>query len=116
MAFNDISLLTAVSNDISYESSFAQPLERFSKSGDLLVTISSSGNSPNIIASIKAAKENGVNIITLSGMNPENKSRISGDLNFFIKAPYYGWVECGHQVLLHCWLDKYMEKYLGKIS
>ena len=45
MAFNDQALMTAVSNDICYEQSFAMPLKRFANPGDMLVTISSSGNS-----------------------------------------------------------------------
>src|SRR5210317_197140 len=57
LAFNDQALMTALSNDISYEQSFAMPLKRFANSGDILVTISSSGNSPNVIAAIEAARE-----------------------------------------------------------
>ena len=57
MAFNDIALMTAVSNDISYEQCFSTPLLRFAGEGDILVTISSSGNSSNIINAIKTARE-----------------------------------------------------------
>jgi len=112
MAFNDQALLTAVSNDIAYEDSFAFPLKRFADTGDVLVTISSSGNSPNIVKCISAAQELGLCVVTLSGMKEDNRSRQIGDLNFFINDMSYGIVECAHQVLLHTWLDKYMEENL----
>ncbi len=108
-AFNDVALMTAVSNDISYEECFAVPLKRFARSGDGLVTISSSGNSPNIIRAIEIARELSIKVITLSGMSPENKSRKMGDINFYIPAPSYGIVEVSHQALLHCWLDRFMK-------
>lgn len=110
VAFNDAALMTAVSNDIAYEECFAMPLKRFADSGDVLVTISSSGNSGNIVRAIETAQEIGLRVITVSGMKPDNRSRQMGDLNFYIPADTYGIVESSHQVLLHCWLDKFMEE------
>lgn len=111
LAFNDPALLTAVSNDICYEHSFAVPLKRFANPGDILITISSSGNSPNIIDAILVARKFDLHVITISGMKPDNKSRQLGDLNFYIPANTYGLAEAAHQALLHCWLDLYMEQY-----
>lgn len=108
-AFNDIALMTAVSNDIAYEECFAVPLKRFAYPGDALVTISSSGNSPNVIRAIETGRELEMQIVTLSGMSPDNKSRKMGDLNFYVPADTYGIVEVNHQALLHCWLDRFME-------
>ncbi len=108
MAFNDAPLLTAVSNDIAFENCFAEPIRRFGIQGDLLTTISSSGNSPNILKAIEAARAQNMRVVTLSGMKPDNKSRVLGDVNFYVPAKTYGIVECAHQVLLHCWLDLYM--------
>ena len=109
MAFNDIALMTAISNDISYEQCFATPLFRFAKKDDLLVTISSSGNSSNIINAIKTARELDLGVVTLSGLSSDNISRKLGDLNFYLPAQTYGLVESCHQVLLHCWLDTFLE-------
>jgi len=108
-AFNDAALLTAVGNDIGYDAIFAYPLERYARSGDLLITISSSGNSPNILNGLNKARELGLKSVTLSGMRPDNRSRNLGDLNFWVPGRTYGIVECAHQVLLHCWLDHYMD-------
>jgi len=109
MAFNDIALMTAVSNDISYEQCFSTPLLRFAGEDDLLVTISSSGNSSNIINAIKTARELGLGVVTLSGLSSDNISRRLGDLNFYLPAETYGLVESCHQALLHCWLDTFLE-------
>ena len=108
-AFNDIALMTAVSNDIAYEECFAVPLKRFALPGDALVTISSSGNSPNVIRAIETGRELEMQIVTLSGMDPNNKSRKRGDINFYVPAQTYGIVEVDHQAILHCWLDRFME-------
>jgi D-sedoheptulose 7-phosphate isomerase len=109
MAYNDLAFLTAIGNDLGYDQIFARPVLWYAERGDLLVTISSSGNSPNVIKAIGAAREKGIRVVTLSGMKANNTSRASGDLNFYIPAPTYGIVECAHQVLLHAWLDRYME-------
>ena len=111
MAFNDVALMTAVSNDTHYEDCFAVPLARFSNSGDVLITVSSSGDSPNVIKAIACARELGLTIITVSGMRSDNHSRVLGDLNFWVPADTYGVVEACHQVLLHCWLDTFLEIY-----
>jgi len=112
MAFNDIALMTAVSNDIHYEDCFAVPLTRFADRGDLLITVSSSGNSPNVINAINRARVMDLPVITISGMNADNRSRTLGNLNFWVPAAGYGIVEASHQTLLHCWLDTYLNLYV----
>lgn len=108
--FNEISLLTAIANDVSYEEAFAVPLRRFGKTGDLLVAISSSGNSPNILAAIRAAEQMDMEVITLSGMSADNGARTKGNLNFYVPAQEYGIIESCHQVILHGWLDQYLHE------
>lgn len=107
-AYNDVAFLTAISNDIGYDQVFAGPMEWYARQGDLLATISSSGNSPNVLRAIETARRKGCRIVTLSGMQPENASRRLGDLNVYVPALTYGIVECTHQVLLHAWLDQFM--------
>jgi D-sedoheptulose 7-phosphate isomerase len=110
-AFNDPAYLTAISNDISFDEVFALPLARFGQAGDLLMTISSSGNSPNVVRAIETARGMGMHIVTLSGKSPDNRSRAMGDLNFYIPASRYGWVECAHQLVIHYWFDQYLNVY-----
>ncbi len=80
--FTDLSLITAVANDINYESVFAEPLRWRMTEGDMPVAISSSGNSPNVLAGCKTAVSLGGYVITLSAMKPDNRLRSSGNLNF----------------------------------
>jgi len=113
MTVSETAHMTAISNDLSYEDVFAYRIGKALSSKDALITISSSGNSPNIIKAIDTAREKGMFIATLSGMKPDNKSRQRGDINFFVPAPTYGMVESAHATLLHCWLDLFMDKYTG---
>jgi D-sedoheptulose 7-phosphate isomerase len=108
MALNDAAFLTAIGNDMAFSQVFELPLKSLGRPGDMLATISSSGNSPNVVTAIKAARERGMSVVTFSGMTPENKSRTAGDVNFWLPCKTYGVAESVHAILLHCWLDKYM--------
>jgi len=111
MAFNDAALLTAVSNDESFERVFALPLSRLAHAGDLLITISSSGNSPNIVRALETARSLGLRTVTLSGKAADNRSRAQGDINFYVPAQRYGWIECAHQLIVHYWFDQYLNEH-----
>ncbi len=113
MFLSETSLITAVSNDISYDEVFAFPLNRFGKKSDMLIAISSSGNSKNIIRAIETAKEKGMTVVTLTGLKENNTARQMGDINVYVPGKTYGIVEVCHQAILHCWLDKYLDKYKG---
>ena len=67
LAINDPSYMSCVSNDLGYEYIFSRFLEGFGKSGDTLVALSTSGNSPNVIHAAEVAKKNGIKIIGLLG-------------------------------------------------
>lgn len=109
----ETSHITAISNDLSYEDVFSYRIGRILSERDILVTISSSGNSPNVIKAIQAALEKGAFVVTLSGKKEDNKSRYMGDLNFYVPLDTYGLVESAHAVLLHCALDYFLDKYMG---
>ena len=105
MVFTDLSLLTAVANDISYEDVYAEPLKWYMKKKDMVVAISSSGNSPNIVRAVVQAKKLGGTVITMSAMNEDNAIRKLGDLNFYVPARTYGIAETAHAAILHFWMD-----------
>ena len=107
-AFNDISLLTAIGNDCGFEELFAEPVRQFVTSKDLVMAISSSGRSPNILRGVDAAREVGAEVITLSAFAPDNPLRTLGDLNFYLPSMYYGHAEVGHLALIHAMLDAHM--------
>ncbi|MCP4351298.1 MAG: SIS domain-containing protein [Desulfobacterales bacterium] len=103
--FTDLSLLTAIANDISFEQVFAEPLKLKMAKGDMLVAISSSGNSPNVLRGAETARTLEGTVITLSAMKESNALRKLGDLNFYVPARTYGLAETGHAAILHCWMD-----------
>ncbi|MCU1384391.1 MAG: hypothetical protein JWL71_3088 [Acidobacteria bacterium] len=108
MAFNDPALLTATANDVAFDQVFALPLNRLARPGDMLIAISSSGNSANILRALETAKSMAIRAVTLTGMADDNHARALGDLNFYVPSRRYGWIECAHQLMLHYWLDQYL--------
>ena len=105
LAFNDSSALTCLGNDFGYEHVFAKQIEFHGKPHDLLIAISSSGGSPNILNAVAAARARNIRAVTFSGFKADNPLRRSGDLNFYVPASEYGFVEMAHQALLHALLD-----------
>ena len=105
MDFNHAPLLTALGNDHGYDCVFERPIELWADPDDLLVAISSSGQSDNIIRAVKAAAVRGCQIITLSGFNPENPLRSLGNVNFYTPSSVYGYVESTHSALSHYLTD-----------
>jgi D-sedoheptulose 7-phosphate isomerase len=111
LAFNDLALVTATGNDAGYDQVFALPLARLARAGDLLVAISSSGNSPNIVRALETARDLGVAAVTLTAKQPDNRARALGALNFYVPLSRYGWAESAHQIILHCWFDTYLDRH-----
>lgn len=103
----DSNIMTCISNDYGYEQVFSRPLNLLLKETDLLVCISSSGNSENILNGGAVAKAKEVPLITLSGFEPHNPLRHLGDLNFYLPIIDYGLVEMGHFFLLHTIIDSW---------
>ncbi|MEI7527727.1 MAG: SIS domain-containing protein [Elusimicrobiota bacterium] len=109
MAFNDAALLTCVSNDIGYKYVFEKSVEMFADKKDILVAISSSGKSENVLRGVGAARKKGCGVITLSGFKPGNPLRRLGDLNFYVPSGQYGHVEILHHSICHCALEYILE-------
>lgn len=104
-AFNDGSMLTCLGNDLGYENVFAKQIAMFAQKQDLLIAISSSGKSPNILAGVAAARAAGCAVATFSGFTPQNPLRGTGDVNFYVASDQYGFVEILHLALCHAILD-----------
>ena len=107
-AFSDASLITCFANDYGYENAMEEWLKLHFKKTDLLVSVSSSGESKNILNATHLAKREGGKTITLTGFKEGNTLSKLGDLNFYLPASNYGIVECFHQVILHAVLDTYV--------
>jgi D-sedoheptulose 7-phosphate isomerase len=106
-SFSDPALITCFANDYGYENAMAEWLSIYCQKGDLLIAISSSGNSKNIINAAQAAIKYGGKVITLSGFKPGNNLMKLGEVNFHLPIENYGVVECFHQVILHALLDEF---------
>ena len=98
--FNEADLITCFGNDYGYENWIKEALIAYSDPGDLLILISSSGQSANIINAAKHSQQLGLNLITLSGFEPSNPLRNLGKVNFWINSSNYNYVEMTH----HIWL------------
>jgi D-sedoheptulose 7-phosphate isomerase len=105
LAFNDGAMLTCLGNDLGYEQVFAKQIAMFAQKGDLLLAISSSGKSPNILNGVAAAREASCQVATFSGFDPQNPLRGRGDVNFYVASAQYGFVEILHLTLCHAILD-----------
>lgn len=105
LAFNDASFLTCLGNDLGFENIFAKPIEMLGRPEDMLVAISSSGNSPNILNGVAAARAHGMTVVGLSGFAADNRLRRLGDINIHVPSPLYGLVEVSHLAIVHAILD-----------
>jgi len=112
MAFNDASALTCLANDYGYHLVFAKQIQCHGAPGDILVAISSSGESANIICAVEAARCIArVQVFTFSGFDDDNHLRNCGDINFYVPSNRYGFVELTHQIILHQIVDALTEEY-----
>ena len=95
-----IEMITAIANDISYDEIFSYQLRTLAGPGDALVTISSSGDSENVVRAALWAKENKIPVISMTGFSGGRTSEIA-DINLHVDAENYGVVEDTHQSLMH---------------
>ncbi len=107
--FNEADLLTCFSNDYGYEFWSQKALEFYSKPGDVVVLISSSGNSMNIVNAAKFAKNNNLLTITFTGFDENNKTRQIGDINLWVDSKAYNIVEMTH----HIWILSIVDMIIG---
>lgn len=103
-------MLTCLSNDYSYTEVYSKQIESLGSKNDVLVAISSSGNSENIIKAIDAADKTGMKTITLSGFDSYNKISNRGIYNIYVPSYRYGIVESIHQLILQEIVDLLMEE------
>lgn len=106
LVFNDLASLTCISNDMGYENVFSLPLTYHARMGDVLIAISSSGESDSIINAVELAQSHKLNVVTLSGFAPGNRLRSMGGVNFYVPSDQYGTVEIAHLAILHSLLDE----------
>ena len=98
--FSDPAILTCFANDYGYENWVTQALKIYSDKNDVVILISSSGMSKNMIKAANYAKKNKLKIITFTGFNKSNTLGKKGDINFWVNSHNYNHIENAHQLLL----------------
>lgn len=102
ISFSDPSRLTCYMNDYGIENAYMKFVEHFAQKNTLIILISSSGESKNIVNAAQYCNENDLDLITLSGFESKNLlSSFDSKLNFWVDSKDYGIVECVHQIFLH---------------
>lgn len=107
----NIEINTAIANDIAYDQIFSYQLQSYASRDDVLVAISSSGNSPNIVNALRWAKDNGLVTIAMSGFSG-GKAREIADIALYVAAHNYGLVEDVHQSLMHVLAQFLRQKHM----
>jgi D-sedoheptulose 7-phosphate isomerase len=111
--FNEADLLTCFSNDFGYENWVSHALEAYADSVDIVILISSSGSSPNIINGAKKAKIMELPLITFSGFSFDNKLNGLGNINFWCDSKAYNVIEMTHHIWLLAMVDKIIKYNLS---
>ena len=110
LCFTDASLITAYGNDFGYENWVAEAVNSYYQKGDIVVLISSSGSSKNIVNAARKAKALGLTLVTFSGFSSENPLKQIGDLNFWLPSKAYNIIENTHSI----WITTVVDMILGK--
>jgi phosphoheptose isomerase len=95
-----VEMITAIGNDLSYDEVFVYQLRSLARPGDALITISSSGDSENIVRAVRWARDHGVPVIAMTGFSG-GRSAALADVNLHVTADNYGVIEDTHQSLMH---------------
>ena len=107
---DNVPLITAWGNDVSYDCVFAEQLRNLANAGDLLIVITASGNSPNIIDVVNAAKEIGVSTVGLLGFDG-GKVKPMLDHAIVVRSSHFGYIEDAHSVINHLLTD-YLKQFV----
>lgn len=110
---DNVSLMTAWANDTDYNAVFSEPLKNLANRGDVLIAISASGNSPNIIAAVQTAKQMGLTVLGLGGFTGGKLAQLA-DVCFTVPSNGYGPVEDVHMIFDHILTGYLYEKLKGK--
>ena len=108
--FNEVNLLTCLSNDFGYEKVFSEAIKLYADKNDVLVLVSVSGESKNVINAAKEAKKRKMKIVTFTGKKSSNSLKKLGNVNFWVNSHAYNQVECTHMI----WLTAVIDSIIGK--
>lgn len=108
--FNEASLITCFSNDYGYDNWLAKALELYADDGDVVILISCSGKSPNIVNAAKYAKQRNLCVVSFTGFSEQNQLKVISDLSFWMQSNAYNVVESVHTI----WLTTVVDMLVGR--
>jgi D-sedoheptulose 7-phosphate isomerase len=103
------SLLTALANDLGYQNVFSEQLKNLIRPGDLLIALSGSGNSPNVIRAIRYAQEQCAEVVGILGFQGGEAARLA-DMAIIVPSDHYGIVEDVHLIINHILVDHFRHR------
>lgn len=112
---SNVSLITALANDEGYESVFVQQLITLGRSGDVLIAISGSGNSPNVLRAVEYANECGMRTIGVTGFSGGKLGKIA-QINVNVPSTDFGLVEAIHSVLFHLTVSQLSQRIVRQFK
>lgn len=107
--FNESSFITCFANDYGYERWVAEAIRAYADPGDLVVLISSSGESDNIVNAALEAEKLGLGLVVLTGFSFDNQLRGYGDVSLWVDSQSYNHVENVHQIWLLAAVERFIE-------
>ena len=108
--FNNANLITCFANDYTYENWVLEAIKAYCHNDDLIILISSSGTSKNIVNAANHCNKNNINLITFSGFNSDNPLSKLGNINFYINSSEYNYIEMSHHIILVSIVDIFAKK------
>ena len=110
--FNNANLITCFANDYGHQNWIKEAIKAYTQKNDILILISSSGNSKNIINAAKYCNENNIPLITFSGFDKENNLAKLGNINIHINSKNYNYIEMSHHIILVSIVDIFAENLI----
>ena len=108
--FNNANLITCFANDYGHDNWIKEAIRAYTKNNDMLILISSSGSSKNIVNAAKYCKDNKISLITLSGFDINNPLAQLGNVNIHVPSEKYNFIEMSHHTILVSIVDIFAEK------
>ena len=108
--FNNSNLITCFANDYGFENWVVEAIKAYTNTNDLIILISSSGTSKNIVNAAQYCKDNNIDLITLSGFTKDNPLSTLGNVNFHIESTEYNYIEMSHHIILLALVDIFVKK------
>lgn len=106
---DNMAAVTAWANDVSYERIFAEQLESLFRPDDVLIAISASGNSPNVVHAADWVRQHEGKTVALTGFDGGKLTDLV-DVNIIVNIADYGHVETAHVAITHYWVDLFRER------